>query len=82
MKRIAIILLLTAVIGGCAFGQDKAKRLLIDSDYEKYNQSEDELERAYLNDEITYLEYHEGMERLRQDRLRSEQERKDILFGD
>lgn len=80
MRRLVYVLLFIVLLGGCTIVKREAGRMVIDSDYAKYEESKDQLERAYLNGEITYGEYQVKLDELNQERLISEKEREEILF--
>jgi uncharacterized membrane protein len=81
MRRI-ILLMLVLMMSSCAYGREKARKIIIDADYAKYEELEAALEKAYVNGEITYVEYQQKLEELRQEQLRSEKQRESILSNE
>ena len=80
MRGLTFLLLLSFIVSSCAFVQKEAERIIVDSDYAQYNQKKDEIEKAYINGEITYSEYHAKMKEIQQERLKAEHQREEILF--
>ena len=80
MRKFIFLLALLVLFTGCTYIQKETKKLLIDSDYAEQEQRRAELEEAYINGEINYSKYKHFLDELEQDRLRSEQEREEILF--
>ena len=79
MNRPLIFFIIALLLGGCAYGKEKARKIIIDADYAHYEEIETELEKAYINGEITYVEYQNKLEELRQDRIKSAKEREQML---
>ncbi|MFH1655698.1 MAG: hypothetical protein ABH954_03715 [Candidatus Omnitrophota bacterium] len=80
MKGLVCLLALVFVISGCALVPKEAEKFVVDSDYVKYEQQKSEVEKAYLNDEIDYSQYRNKLAEIEMDRLKSQQEREEILF--
>lgn len=80
MRSFCYLLLLVFFICGCASIEDQPEKLITDSNFSRFEQRKSELESEYLNKEITYSEYQVKLGELEYERLKSEQEREEILF--
>ncbi len=65
---------------GCAAIEEKPEMLITDSNFSRFQQKKADIESAYLGKEISYSEYQMKLGELEHARLKSEQEREEILF--
>ncbi|HOX55119.1 MAG: hypothetical protein PHI86_01925 [Candidatus Omnitrophica bacterium] len=80
MRSLVCLLLLALFICGCASIEDQPEKLITDSNFTRFEQKKSNLESQYLNKEISYSEYQVKLGELEYERLKSEQEREEILF--
>ncbi|MBM3248198.1 MAG: hypothetical protein FJZ10_02090 [Candidatus Omnitrophica bacterium] len=80
MRSFCYLLLAVLFIYGCVSIEDQPERLITDSNFSRFEQKKSELESEYLNKEISYSEYQIKLGELEYERLKSDQEREEILF--